>query len=455
VTGVGTAERIFGRAHRATTAGLLLVMTLAAYEEMAVSTAMPRAVAALHGLAYYGWPFTAYLVANVVGIVTGGELCDRGGPRRPLLIGLGIFTAGLFVSGSAPLMAAFVGGRAVQGLGSGFVIVAIYVVIAEVYDDRLRPKMFAALSAAWVLPSLVGPVVSGALTEHLTWRLVFLLIPPFTAAGAGLVLPVLRRLPAHPRAAAATRLTRWRFALLAAVGIALLEYAGQRITPLSLVPLAVGAVLVVPALRVLLPAGTIRARPRLPAVIAFRGISAGAFFAVDAYVPLTLTRVHAYQPTAAGVPLMIGSLGWSAASWWQGRHADMPRHRYLRVGFTLVAVAAVGMAAVAVPVAPGYAAYAIWLVGGAGMGLVMPSVSVLTLQLSPEAERGYNSSALQIADVMTSAVCIGAGGVLVAAAEHGRLSLGHAIGAVDLIMCLFALVGVALAGRVAAARGRS
>jgi MFS family permease len=448
-----TAAALVRQPYRAATIGLLLVITVVAFEAMAVATAMPRAVAALHGLAYYAWPFTAFLVANVVGIVTGGEWADRDGPRRPLLAGLAIFTVGLLLAGLAPTMAVFVAGRTVQGLGSGLVIVAVYVVIAEVYDERLRPRMFAALSAAWVLPSLIGPVVSGALTQHLTWRLVFLTIPPFIVVGLALIRSALRGLPEHHRDPAAGRLGRWRFALLAAAGIAVMQYAGQHLRWWSLALLAAGVLLLAPALRVLLPAGTLRVRRGLPAVVAFRGIVAGSFFAVDSYVPLTLTDLHHYGATAAGLPLMLGALGWSAGSWWQGRRPDVPRHRIIRVGFALVAVAALGMTLLTVPHLPGWIAYPTWMVGGTGMGLVMPSLSILLLEMSPVAERGQNSAALQICDVMTSAVCIGLGGVLVAAAEHGALSLRTAVGAIDVSMAVFALAGVTLAGRAAVRRG--
>ncbi len=439
-------------AYRATTIGLLLVVTVIAFEAMAVATAMPRAVAALHGLAYYGWPFTAFLVSNVVGIVTGGELADRRGPARPLVAGLVIFTAGLLLAGLAPTMTLFVGGRAVQGLGSGLVIVAVYVVIAEVYDETLRPRMFAALSAAWVLPSLIGPVVSGALTQHLTWRLVFLTIPPFIVVGLALIRPALRGLPEHRLGPETDRMGRWRFAVLAAAGIAVMQYAGQHLRWWSLALLVAGAALLAPALRVLFPAGTLRVRRGLPAVVAFRGMVAGAFFAVDSYVPLTLTDLHHYGATAAGLPLMIGALGWSAGSWWQGRRPDVARSLIIRVGFAFVATAALGMTLLTVPHLPGWISYPTWLVGGTGMGLVMPSLSILLLEMSPAAERGQNSAALQICDVMTSAVCIGLGGVLVAAAEHGALSLRGAVAAIDVAMAFVAVTGAVLAGRVVTRR---
>jgi MFS family permease len=325
-----TKPGLLACAYRGSTIGILLVVTLVAFEGMAVATAMPTAVAALHGLAYYSWPFAAFLVANVIGIVAGGEISDRDGPRRSLLAGLAIFTGGLFASGLAPDMAMFVLGRSIQGLGGGLILVALYVLIAEVYDDRLRPRVFAALSAAWVMPSLVGPVVSGALTQHVTWRLVFLIIPPFAVVGTALIVPALRSLPRHegPR----TRMIRWRYAVVAAVGVALMQFAGERLRWLSVLPLALGVVLLVGALRRLVPPGAGLLRRGLPAVVGLRGLLAGSFFAVDSFVPLTLSHLHHYGPTLAGIPLMVGALGWSAGSWWQGHRSQEHRDRLIRVG---------------------------------------------------------------------------------------------------------------------------
>src|SRR4051794_41856733 len=75
---------LFDRAHRLTTAGVLMLVTFVAFESMAVATAMPSAVAELDGLAWYGWPFSAFLVASVLGMVVGGGPDDpRGSPGAP------------------------------------------------------------------------------------------------------------------------------------------------------------------------------------------------------------------------------------------------------------------------------------------------------------------------------------------------------------------------------------
>jgi MFS family permease len=446
-----TAGGILAGPFRATTAGIVLVISFIAFETMAVATALPTAVAELRGLAWYGWSFTALLVASVVGMVAAGELTDRTGGRRPLVAGIAVFLAGLAVSGLAGTMLVFVLGRAMQGLGIGLVIVVTYVIIGEAYPEGLRPRVFGAISAAWVLPALVGPVVAGALAEGVGWRWVFLgLLPPFLA-GSALLVPTVRRLrpPADP---APLRPARWAAAVLTAAGIATLQSGAQRADRGGAVAAAVGLVLLAAGLRVLLPRGTVRLRRGVPAVIAFRGMLAGSLFSVESLVPLTLTVVHGYSATAAGLPLTLSALGWSSASWWQGRHPQVPRHLLVRTGFTAVAVAAAGMAVVAQPATPPWLVYLLWPVAGAGAGLVMPSVGVLLLALTPEAQRGANSSALQISDSTTSALCIGLGGALVAASERGVLGLPAAVAIQGTLMVGLALTGALLAGRARAPR---
>src|SRR3954451_6411734 len=218
-----TLERasVFGGALRATSIGLLILVTLIAFEAMAVAAALPTAARSVHGLGAYGWAFTGFLVANVVGMVTSGQLSDSRGPRLPLVAGLLAFLAGLLLSGTATTMTQLVAGRVVQGLGGGLIITAIYVIAGQVYPEHLRPPLFAAISSAWVLPALIGPAVSGLLTQHASWRWVFLGLLPFGVVAGALLGPILRTL--HPPAAPSlTRSARIAWAVAVAAGIAAL-----------------------------------------------------------------------------------------------------------------------------------------------------------------------------------------------------------------------------------------
>jgi MFS family permease len=237
--------------------------------------------------------------------------------------------------------------------------------------------------------------------------------------------------------------------VLAGLGIGALQYAAQRLDAAGAGVAVAGLAALVLGLRPLLPTGTALARRGLPTVVASRGLLAGAFFAGDALVPLTLTQLHGFSPAAAGIPLTAGALGWALASQLQGRHPGASRVRLLRAGFLLVAAGLAGTALVALPGA-GWVPYPTWALAGLGMGLGMPSVGVLLLDQSPEHRRGADSAALQIADVTCSALCIGLAGVLVAAATAGALSLPAAVLFSIAVFTLLALIGVRLSGRAGA-----
>ena len=440
------SDGILARPYRAATAGIVGLISLIAFEAIAVATALPTAVRELDGLPWYGWSFTALLVTSVVGMVIAGEMTDRIGGRLPLLAGVGTFLAGLVTAGLAPDIAVFLVGRALQGLGVGLLIVVMYVIVGDQYPERLRPTVFGAISAAWVIPSLVGPVVAGALAEGPGWRWVFLGLVPLVAGAVASLVPTLRRLrrPADP---APPRPGRRVAAVATALGVAAVQWSLQELAWLRVPALIGGLVLLALGLRALLPRGTVALRRGVPAVVGFRGLLAGAFTSVESLVPLTLTLVHGYSPTAAGVPLTFGALGWAAASFWQGRRPNAARHLLVRVGFVLVGVAATGMAVVAQPWSPAWVIYPVWVAGGCGMGLAMSSLSVLLLSFSPPAERGVNSSALQLSDSVASALCIGLAGALVAASARGLLPIERAAGVLDLLMLVVALAGAVLAGR--------
>jgi MFS family permease len=447
-------QSIFGPALRATSTGLLIVITLIAFEAMAVSAALPTAARAVHGLGAFGWAFTGFLIANVLGMVTSGQLSDSRGPRTPLVAGLTCFLAGLVLSGTATTMSQLVAGRVVQGLGSGLIITAVYVVIGQAYPEHLRPSLFAATSSAWVVPSLVGPAVAGALAQHASWRWVFLGLVPFTLGGGVLLIPVLRSL--HPpaqgrRVANPLPLVR---VMGVAAGIAALEQAGQHPSPVSAVVGVAGLVALAWGIRPLLPAGTLRVRPGVSAPIAMRGLLAGAFFGIESTVPLSLSLQHGYGATAAGLPLTCAGFSWATGSWIQGRVDDRrdPRRRIvlIRAGFGLVTAAGGLMALAAVPSLPGWLAYPAWLLAGLGAGLTMSSVSVLMLKYTTDSDRGADSAALQLSDATASALTTGVAGVLVAAAARDAISSTAGFVTLDVTMGAVALVGVLVSGRARA-----
>lgn len=431
---------------RATTLGILIVITLAAFESMGVAAALPTAARELHGLASYGWAFSAFLAATIVAMVWSGQLSDARGPGLPLAGGLAAFTGGLVISGSATSMIQFIAGRATQGLGSGLLITAVYVVIGTTYPEHLRARVFAATASAWVVPSMVGPAVAGSLAQHASWRWVFFGLVPFVLLGSALLVPVLRSLPRRDDVLGA-RTRRVPQAVAVALAVAALEQAGQHPSAWSAVLAVAGLGAIAWGLHSLLPAGTWTARRGVPAAMAVRALMAGALFGIESLIPLSLTVQHHYSATVAALPLMVCGITWAIGSWYQGRDHRPDRRRLVRVGFVLLVAAALLAALAVQPSMSGVWMFVAWGLGGAGAGLGMSSASVLMLACTTDAERGADSASLQISDAVSSALTTGLAGVLVAAAARGALGYGTAFTGLDLSMGALALVGVAVAGR--------
>ncbi len=441
----GVRTELFGRDRRATTIGVVLLVCLVAFESMGVGTAMPAVVAELGTVALYAWPFVAFMAAGVVGTVLGGRWCDVAGPRGALVAAPALFGAGLLVAGTATSMTQLLAGRVLQGMGSGCQGVAIYVLVAAVYPTRARPAVFGLISSAWVLPSLVGQPVAALVTEHLSWRWVFLGLLPLVVVAVGLVLPAVRRLgpPDPDREVPAPRRGLVAAAVGAAVGVVALSWAGQNVGAVAAVVAAVAVSLLVPALRRLLPVGVFRARRGMATVVACRGLLTGTFFTVNAYLPLMLTSTHRWSLAAAGTPLLVGSLGWSAASAWQGRHPDLSRVLLLRAGFCGVTFGTAGLLVVTPSWGMAWLALPLWAVAGLGMGLAFSAVSYLLLGRSGSHEVGFASSAAQVADQLGTATMVGVGGTLLVLLGPPAVALIPLVG----VLALLAGLGTAIAGR--------
>ncbi|MGW7054974.1 MFS transporter [Streptomyces sp. NPDC054887] len=457
---------VLGRDHRALSIGIIAVVLLIAFEATAVGTAMPVAARELNGVSLYAFAFSSYFTTSLFAMVLSGQWADRRGPLAPLATGISAFGAGLLLSGTADAMWLFIAGRAVQGLGGGLVIVALYVVVSRAYPSRLQPAILAAFAASWVVPSVVGPLVSGTVTEHLGWRWVFVGIPVLVVFPLAIALPAIRRTaagPADPGAPVpAFDRRRIRLALGISLGAGLLQYAGQDLRWLSLLPAAVGGALLVPAVRGLLPRGTYVAARGLPSVVLLRGIAAGAFIAAESFVPLMLVTQRGLSPTLAGLSLAAGGATWALGSYVQSRPRVEPyRERLVPVGMVLVTAAIAAAPSVLVAAVPVWVVAVAWGFGCFGMGLVIASTSVLLLKLSAPHEAGSNSAALQISDGLSNVMLLAVGGAVFAALGGG--AVGHTVvapGASGSHPAAFAAVflpmaGVALVGAWVATRLRT
>ncbi len=489
---------IFDAEHRALTLIAIATVALVAFETLSLATIAPIIAQDLDSLELFGWIFSAFLLPQLVGAVVGGQLADRYGPRRPFLVSLAGFGVGLLLSGVAPTMLALLVGRVVQGLCAGVLVTVIYVCVTVGFADALRPRVMAGLSGAWVLPALLGPAFAGFIADTLSWRLIFYGLLPLIVVVA---VVAVRRLEPHrattakdtagdtrantgedtardtarntagdtddassdlPDADARNTATRGRRDLRASVQLALaagLALAGFSLTPWwhAVTAFVVGVVSMLPALRHLLPRGTLLASAGLPATIASRGLFVAAYIGTEVLMALIVTSVQGYDAKVAGVLIAAGSIGWSVGAWLQARvdrqYGARTRRARMISGAALVTLGlSIIILVVLLPDAPLWLTLLGWVTAALGIGSAHSTSSVLAFEHAHSGREGKVSSSLQITDQLMQAIAAGTGGALVAFGTASALGLE-----IGLVMALgvnlvFGLLGVASALRIGGAQ---
>ncbi|ELT42722.1 major facilitator superfamily protein [Arthrobacter nitrophenolicus] len=425
----------------------MCLVFLAAFESLAVTTIMPLVSRELDGAGLYALAFAGPLATGVIGMVAAGNWSDRRGPTAPLYSSVGLFVLGLLIAGTSASMPMLVSGRLVQGLGGGALTVALYVLVARIYPGVLHPKIFAAFSAAWVIPSLVGPFAAGIVVQVFSWHWVFLGVVGLVIPALLMIAPVLRGMAQQPAEAAKLpwAVGRLAWAALAAVAVLALNLSAEvRIPgfPAATALLAVAAVvLALLAVRPLVPRGTLLSRRGLPSVILARGLASAAFFGAEVYLPYLLIEQYEFSPTFAGLTLTGGALSWAGASAVQGRLGARLSHRTAVTAGALMVLGAV-LLALATTALNWPAAVVIggWIFAGGGMGLLYPRLSVMTLALSTKDNEGFNSSAMSIADSLGGALALATTGIVFAAFTTPAASFSGVFALAAVIAAAAALV---------------
>src|SRR6266536_3508125 len=450
--GEGRTGGLWAPQTRALTVGLVLTITFVASEALAVVTVMPVVARDLGGLRLYGWVFSAFMLGSVVGIVAAGREADRRGPAVPFVAALILFGSGLAIAGLASSMEVLVGGRVLQGVGAGAVPSVAYAVIGRSFPGPLQARMMAVLSTAWVVPGVAGPALAAAVAHLFGWRWVFLGLLPVVVVTGSIAVPALVRLgPPGARRAVEHRLSDGILtaagAALVLAGLTLAAGTGAVLAGAGLV--AAGAVAGLPALRRLIPAGTLVARRGLPTTILTRGLLTFAFFGADAYVTLSITVVRHRSPMVAGIAVTGVTLAWTAGAWVQARLSESwEGRRLVRAGLVIVLAGIAGMVLMLQPGVPVAAGLATWTVAGLGMGLAYAPISLLMLREAPPGREGWASASLNLADVLGTALGIGVGGAAVTAGSGAGRSLYAGVTVAFAVAAAMAVAATALTRRL-------
>ncbi len=426
-----------GRAARGTFrlsfAGLLTTMALASLDQNIVSTALPRIVSDLGGLAHLAWVITAFMLSSTATAPLYGKLSDMHGRRPLFVVAILVFTAGSALCGLARSMTALILFRGLQGLGAGGLMVLAQTTIADLVSPRQRGRYQGLITGVFALCSVTGPVLGGVITDALSWRWIFYVNLPVGAIALSLILG---GLPRRVRAPIAHRIDYAGAALLTAMTAAvllLLSWGGTVAPWLSpaITGLAFGAVAL---FALLLARERVAAEPILPLAlfknpvfaiaVAVVAINATALFGAFVFLPTFFQLVQGESPSRAGLlttPMMGGLI---VASVLGGRLVSARgRYKGLSVlGLGLAVTGLVAIAAAAHEAAPLPAIEAALVITGAGLGLVMPNLTVAIQNAVAPETLGVATSAVSFFRSLGGAFGVALSGSLLTGRVNASLS---------------------------------
>ena len=404
--------------------GLLLFETLGAVHILIVATVMPAVLRDLGDLPLYGWAFAGSALAMIGAIPIVGAAMERFGTRSLIAATAAMYVLGLVGAAVAPTMLVLVAARFVQGAASGSAYALSLGTVAKTLPPSIRPRVLALLATSWLLPALLGPAVGGFLAGSVGWRWAFVVPIPILVVSVLMIWPVVTSAvdPEAERLPIARSL--W---LMVGTGMFLAGLNEGTLASTALV--VVGGAVALVALARIVPAGTLRALPVVPAASLCAFLLSLGFAAIDSYVPLMLTNVRGLSVQAASLTIMVGAVTWAIGSWWQSHVAGRISAGVLVTVGALCFVAGIAIATFVLHGAPVWLILAAWAAAGFGMGTAFPTIPLAVMAVAREGAEARELSPTLLMDTLGIAIGAGLGGAAIARlTDAGRgLSAGLSI----------------------------
>lgn len=424
--------------------GLVIMIGLAALDQSIVATALPRIVSDLGGMAHLSWVVTAYVLASTATMPLYGKLSDQYG-RKPLLYAaIIIFLIGSALCGLAQNMVELIAFRAIQGLGAGGFMPLAQIVIADLIPPAERGKRQGAIAAVYAATSVLGPVLGGLMTDWLSWHAIFYINLPMGA----LALYVIAKSMPHDNKHREHKIDYLGSVLLTgAITAALLVLAlggnewawdSREVLYTSVLAGAMAVGLLWHVRRVpepVLPPDLFDNRvfnvASVVLALTFVGMMGSSVF-----FPLLFQMVMGATPASSGLLTMPMMVGMVIASALNGRVlAKSGRYKPAQVLGLAMATVAFGALSWGISAAAGYMVLepAIFVLG-AGLGLVMPNMTIAVQNALPLMRRGVGTAMLGFFRSLGGLIGVTGSGAILTQQLHGQVANAvlyrHAIGTI-------------------------
>lgn len=428
-TPIRTVDSATERHRILSTIGILTGLFLAAMDSTIINAAMPTVAKNLKGLHVYFLVFATQMTMATVTLPLWGRLIDLYGRQRFHFIGMTCFLTGAALAGAAPNMTWLIVSRGLQGLGAGALMPVNFTMIADMYPLRKRARMQGLISGMWGMASVIGPLVGGFITDHLSWRLVFWVNIPFGLASMMMVWrfwqfepPVRSGRSIDIPGAVIFALAMGAF--LTALGVA---SGGNWTAPetVGLFGMAVGslAALVWMERRAQEPFISYRLFRypvfRAATLTGFFGM--GCLFTTTSYLPLFVQGVMGTGATGAGSALTPLMLAWMLFSI-IGAHMllKIGYRRLVTMGCGLLVVAAAALSQLSLETGWWLTVASMVLLGG-GLGCMIAPMMIAVQNGVPQAQLGAATSLTQFSRIIGGALCVSMMGAFFTSQMHHRL----------------------------------